>query len=112
MKTENCDSCGNSYPVEQLIEFDGQLLCSSCLESAILINSCCDPRIQKDENAGDMMPLFASASTTTMDNNISALPKSFWKFYDLYRRKQITLLEFSRLTGFSEDTLRAYLKTV
>lgn len=47
-----------------------------------------------------------------MDNNISALPKSFWKFYDLYRRKQITLLEFSRLTGFSEDTLRAYLKTV
>lgn len=53
MKTENCDSCGNSYPVEQLVEFDGQLLCPSCLESATLICSHCGTRIWKDENAGD-----------------------------------------------------------
>lgn len=53
MKTENCDSCGNSYPVDQLVEFDGQLLCPSCLESATLICSHCGTRIWKDENAGD-----------------------------------------------------------
>ena len=47
-----------------------------------------------------------------MGNSISSLPKVFWKFYDLYRRKQITLLEFSRLTGLSEKTLRSYLRTL
>ena len=53
MKTENCDSCGNSYPEEQLVEFDGQFLCPSCLESATLICAHCGTRIWKDENAGD-----------------------------------------------------------
>ena len=53
MKTENCDSCGNSYPEEQLFEFDGQLLCPSCLESTTLICAHCGTRIWKDENAGD-----------------------------------------------------------
>lgn len=53
MKTENCDSCGHSYPEGQLIEFDGQLLCSSCLESTTLICAHCGTRIWKDENAGD-----------------------------------------------------------
>ena len=53
MKTENCDSCGHPYPEEQLIEFDGQLLCPSCLESATLICAHCGTRIWKDENAGD-----------------------------------------------------------
>lgn len=53
MKTKNCDSCGNSYPEEQLIEFDGQLLCPNCLESATLICAHCGTRIWKDENAGD-----------------------------------------------------------
>lgn len=53
MKTENCDSCGNSYPEEQLVEFDGQLLCPSCLESTTLICAHCGTRIWKDENAGD-----------------------------------------------------------
>ena len=53
MKTENCDSCGNSYPEEQLVEFDGQLLCPICLESTTLICAHCGTRIWKDENAGD-----------------------------------------------------------
>lgn len=53
MKTEKCDSCGKSYPVEQLIEFDGQLLCPDCLESATLICAHCGTRIWRDENAGD-----------------------------------------------------------
>ena len=112
MKTENCDSCGNSYPVEQLVEFDGQLLCPSCLESATLICPHCGTRIWKDEKARDTMLLFDRSAMTTMDNNISDLPKSFWKFYDLNRRQRITLSEFSWLTGLSEDKLRAYLKTV
>lgn len=47
-----------------------------------------------------------------MSNNISAFPKIFWQFYDLYRRKQISLQEFSVLSGIPESTLNAYLKTI
>lgn len=43
---------------------------------------------------------------------ISPLPKTFWKYYDLYRRKEISLKEFAGLTGIPEKTLRAYLKTL
>lgn len=53
MKTETCDSCGNAYPTEQLIEFDGQLLCPDCLSRATLICAHCGTRIWRDENAGD-----------------------------------------------------------
>lgn len=53
MKTETCDSCGNSYPEDQLVEFDGQLLCPTCLETATLICAHCGTRIWRDENAGD-----------------------------------------------------------
>ena len=28
---ETCSVCGEPYPLDQLTEFDGQLLCSSCL---------------------------------------------------------------------------------
>lgn len=43
---------------------------------------------------------------------ISSLPKIFWKYYDRFRRKQITLSEFSRLTGLTENEIRAYLKMI
>lgn len=53
MKTENCDSCGNAYPAEQLIEFDGQALCPACFERATTLCTHCGTRIWQDENAGD-----------------------------------------------------------
>ena len=39
-------------------------------------------------------------------------PKSFWKFYDLYRRKQISLKQFSHLSGLSIYEIRIFLKTI
>lgn len=53
MNTETCDSCGKTCSAEQLIEFDGQLLCPACLESATILCVRCGTRIWKDENAGD-----------------------------------------------------------
>ena len=50
---ERCDSCGTLYPSGQLIEFDGQLLCPDCLNSATVVCSHCGEHIWRDENAGD-----------------------------------------------------------
>lgn len=37
------------------------------------------------------------------------IPKIFWKYYDLYRRKIITIDEYVGQTGLSGDMLRKYL---
>ena len=47
-----------------------------------------------------------------MENQVSSFPKAFWKYYDLYRRKQISLLDFSKLSGLSEYMLQLYLKAL
>ncbi len=39
-------------------------------------------------------------------------PKIFWKYYDLYRRRMITLADFSEKSGLPEDEIVYYLKTV
>lgn len=39
-------------------------------------------------------------------------PKSFWKFYDLYRRKQISLDQFSQLSGLSVYEICKFLKNL
>ena len=41
-----------------------------------------------------------------------AIPKSFWKYYDLYRRKKITMEEFSQRTGLTKTEIEAYLKEI
>ena len=38
------------------------------------------------------------------------IPKSFWKYYDLFRRKQISLEAFSRLSELTEEEILAFLK--
>ena len=38
------------------------------------------------------------------------IPKSFWKYYDLYRREIITLKEFSSSSGLPEKELLKYLE--
>lgn len=45
-----------------------------------------------------------------MDNAVE-IPNIFWKYYDLYRyrRKKITLKQFSDLSGLSESKIVRYL---
>lgn len=43
---------------------------------------------------------------------ISELPKVFWKYYDLYRRKMISLGEYAAATGLSAHTIQHFLKDV
>lgn len=50
---ETCSICAEPYPHDQLTEFDGQLLCSSCLGIETMICSRCGRRIWNEANAGD-----------------------------------------------------------
>lgn len=43
---------------------------------------------------------------------ISQPPKEFWKYYDLYRRKKISILEFSQRSGLAIKTLNQYLRSI
>lgn len=36
-------------------------------------------------------------------------PKIFWKYFDLYRRKKLTLADYTQKTGISEERLEEYL---
>ena len=47
-----------------------------------------------------------------MENKNCEPPKSFWKYYDLFRRKQITLEQFSALSQIAIDELRTLLFSV
>ena len=38
------------------------------------------------------------------------IPKSFWKYYDLFRRNLISIEEYSRLSELSVEEILAYLK--
>lgn len=38
-------------------------------------------------------------------------PKAFWKYYDLYRRKQITLDEYAVMTGLLELWIHSLHRT-
>ena len=48
-----------------------------------------------------------SASVETLEP-----PKVFWKYYDLYRRKRISLSEYAAATGLSAFAIRHFLKNV
>lgn len=50
---ETCSVCCEPYPLDQFIEFDGQLLCPSCLGIETMVCSRCGRRIWNDDNAGD-----------------------------------------------------------
>lgn len=50
---EVCSACGNSCSHDQLTEFDGQMLCSHCLNNETTICYRCGDRIWNDDNAGD-----------------------------------------------------------
>ncbi len=52
-ESELCGVCREPYPLKQLMEFDGQLLCPVCLEHETTVCSRCGERIWNDDNAGD-----------------------------------------------------------
>ena len=55
MKKElrECSICGSLHPVEELTEFDEQLLCETCLHTETARCQRCGERIWTDDNAGD-----------------------------------------------------------
>ena len=40
------------------------------------------------------------------------IPKIFWAFYDLFRRKQIDLDEFSQRSNLTKREIEEYLKEI
>lgn len=42
--------------------------------------------------------------------NNQEIPKVFWKYYDLFRRKIITIEEFSALTKLTKEQIAAFLQ--
>jgi len=40
------------------------------------------------------------------------IPKIFWKYYDLYRRRQITFNEYVTLSDIKEELLTEYLNYI
>lgn len=49
---ELCSHCGQEVPRENLTEFDGQLLCSTCLDEETSLCDECGRRIWNDDNEG------------------------------------------------------------
>lgn len=56
--------------------------------------------------AGDLTPRIQTSVETVEP------PKVFWKYYDLYRRKRISLSEYAAATGLSAFAIRHFLKNV
>ncbi len=46
------------------------------------------------------------------NKQIKNIPKIFWKYYDLYRRKKITIFEFSEQSKLKTTELYRYLKLI
>lgn len=45
-------------------------------------------------------------------DNEYKIPNAFWKYYDLYRRNEITLKTFSEKSGLSKEFILLYLKMI
>mgnify|MGYP004671756321 CR=1 FL=1 len=58
--------------------------------------------------------IYASDPAARIFTSVETLepPKVFWKYYDLYRRKRISLSEYAAATGLSAFTIRHFLKNV
>ncbi|MCM1166609.1 MAG: hypothetical protein NC299_04020 [Lachnospiraceae bacterium] len=51
--TRHCDCCGAKINGNDYEEFDGEILCPSCLERETVLCEHCGTRIWNDDNAGD-----------------------------------------------------------
>ena len=58
--------------------------------------------------------IYARDPAARISTSVEALepPKVFWKYYDLYRRKRISLSEYAAATGLSAFVIRRFLKNV
>ena len=58
--------------------------------------------------------IYAGDPATRISASVETLepPKVFWKYYDLYRRKRISLSEYAAATGLSAFAIRHFLKNV
>ena len=58
--------------------------------------------------------IYAREPAARISTSVEALepPKVFWKYYDLYRRKRISLSEYAAATGLSAFVIRRFLKNV
>lgn len=58
--------------------------------------------------------IYARDPAARISTSVEALepPKVFWKYYDLYRRKRISLSEYAAATGLSAFAIRRFLKNV
>lgn len=52
MKEQKCKYCGKVLTKDEQHEFDGKIMCESCLESLTVVCSHCGERIWNDENSG------------------------------------------------------------
>ena len=58
--------------------------------------------------------IYARDPAARISTSVEALepPKVFWKYYDLYRRKRISLSEYAAATGLSAFVIQRFLKNV
>ena len=58
--------------------------------------------------------IYARDPAARISTSVEALepPKVFWKYYDLYRRKRISLSEYAAATGLSAFAIQHFLKNV
>lgn len=58
--------------------------------------------------------IYARDPAACISTSVEAVdpPKVFWKYYDLYRRKRISLSEYAAATGLSAFAIRHFLKNV
>lgn len=47
-----CEACGQAVPESDCVDFDGQTLCSSCLDAETVCCTHCGSRLWRDDNAG------------------------------------------------------------
>ena len=53
-------------------------------------------------------------SNLNMENKVNEIqiPKIFWKYYDLFRRRIISLEEFEQLSGLDKQKITEFLQEI
>lgn len=99
--------------VKQMAEMEGvteQLKADSQIEWVGRMNNIRNRAMEMVNN--DL--IYARDPAARISTSVETLepPKVFWKYYDLYRRKRISLSEYAAATGLSAFAIRYFLKNV
>lgn len=97
--------------VKQMAKAEGvteQLKVDSQMEWVSRMNNICNRAMEIVNNE----LIYARDPAARISTSAEALepPKVFWKYYDLYRRKRISLSEYAAATGLSAFAIRHFLK--